>query len=369
MKVGIMTFHRAINYGAILQVLALQKSIEKFNVEVEVIDYRCEKIEKDYSNIRIRKNTVLNDTINSVLSYPIRRKKKNNFLKFMNNNLNLSKEVYYSIDDLFKSNEFYDLFVTGSDQVWDNKCVNFDKAYFLSFVNEAKKKNSYAASFAFGELPSGTEEEYCNRLCDFENISVREDIGVSIFGKLLNREINVNLDPTLLLEKDEWTSYTNENAEKEKYILVYTVNAPKELLKYAENISNKLGCKIIYINDSFKKKAKAEYLRGASPSEFLTLFKNAEIVLTNSFHGTVFSIIFEKKFVVELNSKTNKVNHRSKHLLEFLKLEKRILENIKNDQWGNDIDYENVRLLLRNERKRAVIYLEELLKKPSYKAE
>lgn len=361
MKVGIITFHRAINYGAVLQTLALQKTIEKFNVEVEVIDYRCKTIEDNYSNIRIKKNRIFKDSFNSILSYSIRKSKKDKFYKFNKKNLNLSKEVYYSNKNLKNANSIYDIFITGSDQVWDNKCVNFDSSYFLSFVDESRKKNSYAASFAFSKLPIELTEEYRKRLCNFENISVREEAGKSIFTNLLNRDISVDLDPTLLLDRNEWSLYAEDNFQKEKYILLYSVNKPKELFKYAEDISNKLGYKIIYINDSLKREVNAEYLRSVSPSEFISLFKNAEFILSNSFHGTVFSIIFEKNFLVEINSKNNKVNHRSKNLLELLDLENRILENKQYKDWINNIDYSESKKILKHKRDESLNYLQNLL--------
>ena len=363
MKVAIITFHRAINYGAVLQVLALQESIMKLNHEATVIDYRCKAIEEDYKNIRLKKGVGLKSIVNNVISYPIRYKKKKEFYRFVEKNLNLSSSIYSSNAELIKSNDEYDIFITGSDQVWDDKCVKFDKAYFLDFVSESSKKNSYAASFSFGELPNDLKEEYRARLKDFNNISVREEVGKKIFGQLLNKNIVVSLDPTLLLNKEEWSKYATERLIEQKYILIYSVHAPNKLFKFAEELSNKTGFKLVNINDSWQRKVNAKYLRGISPSEYLSLFKNAQYILTNSFHGTVFSLIFNKKFMVELVSKTNKINHRSKHLLELLGLEDRILENIDGKWQDDDIDYKNVNCILEIERKKSIQYLENILKR------
>lgn len=360
MKIGILTFHRALNYGAVLQALALVKTAEKLGVDVEVIDYRCKRIEEDYKNIKVAKGSFVKDIINSILSYSIRKRKKKNFRRFCSDNLNLSNKVYYSNEELLEANNKYDAFITGSDQVWDNKCADFDKAYFLTFVSDSSKKNSYAASFAFGKIPEGLEDEYKKRLKDFNSISVREEKGKEIFSDILNKDIHIDLDPTLLLDKEEWISYTKENNEDEKYILIYTVNQPKELFSYAEKLSKESGYKLIYINDSLNKKVNAEYKRGISPSEFLTLFLNSEYVLTNSFHGTVFSIIYEKKFMVEINSKKNKINYRAKNLLSMLNLEDRILE--KNKDINNNIDYVYVKDKLDHEKKSSVKYLSSILR-------
>lgn len=360
MKVGILTFHRALNYGAVLQALGLVKTVEKLGVDANVIDYRCKTIEDDYRNIKIEKGSFIKDVVNSALSYKTRKRKKNTFRAFCNNNLNLSSNAYYSNEDLSKLNDQYNTFITGSDQVWDNKCANFDEAYFLTFVNDSNKKNSYAASFAFGELPQGLEDEYKERLKNFNSISVREEKGKNIFSKLLNRDIHIDLDPTLLLDKEEWISYTEKNNESEKYILIYTVNQPRELFSYAEELSKSTGYKLIYINDSLNKKVNAEYKRGVSPSEFLTLFANAEYVLTNSFHGTAFSIIYEKKFIVEINSKKNKINYRSKNLLSMLSLEDRILDGTNDIK--NSINYVDVKNKLDQERKLSIEYLSSIVR-------
>lgn len=361
MKLGIITFHRAINYGAVLQGLALQKALEKLNVDVDIVDYRCRAIEEDYKNIRYNKGTFAKDIINSILCYFVRKRKKNNFREFCNRNMNISNEAYYSKDDLIRANEIYDLFVTGSDQVWDNKCAKFDESYFLTFVDNPKKKNSYAASYAFGDIPQGLEDEYKNRLKDFNNISIREKGGQKIFQNLLKRDVHVDLDPTLLLSKDEWEKYLSKSTEVEKYILLYNVNVPKGLFEYAQRLSKELNCKIVYINDSFKKKVNAEYKKGIGPDEFLSLFANAEYVLTNSFHGTVFSIIFEKKFMVEVISKSNKVNHRSKNLLEALNLGDRICSNIDKDNWNKEINYIEVKDSLNKMRDESIKYLRSLV--------
>lgn len=362
MKAGIITFHRAINYGAILQVLALHEAIKKLGCEVEVIDYRCKVIEDDYKNIRFNKNNIFKSVVNNAISYSTRKSKKDKFYEFGRKNLNLSSEFYSSNEELKKCNGNYDIFITGSDQVWDDKCVKFDEAYFLDFVKENEKKNSYAASFAFGELPLNLKDKYKERLEGFNNISVREEIGKKIFTELLNKEIEISLDPTLLLNQDEWSIFASESKIKDKYILIYSVHAPNKLFTFAEKLAERTGYKLIYINDSMQKKVNAKYIRGASPEEFLSLFKNAEYVLTNSFHGTVFGLIFNKQIMVELISKTQKVNYRSKNLMRLLGLENRILENL-DEKWIDDkINYDEVNEILKIEREKSYNYLEKILK-------
>lgn len=363
MKVGILTFHRAINYGAVLQTLALQEAIQKLNCQVSVIDYLCPKIEYDYKILKINKKKILKDSIKLIINYSIKKRKAIAFNTFNKKFLNVSENSYKSIEELNAANSEYDLFITGSDQVWDNKCAGFDEAYFLTFVDDSKKKNSYAASYSFNEIPTELKGEYKRRLEDFNNISIREKSGQSIYEELLEKEVSISLDPTLLISDNEWKKYIKEPKIKGKYILLYNVNMPNKLFSIAMGLSDKLGYKIVYINDSLIKKINAEYRRGVCPGEFLGLFKNAEYVLTNSFHGTVFSVLFKKKFFVEMISKDGRTNYRSKNLLKDLNLEDRIIENIdiNNIDTDTEINYDKSMEVLKKKREESISYLKKIL--------
>lgn len=357
MKVGILTFHRAINYGAVLQTFALQKVLSRY-CECEVIDYRCKYIENLYKPFNISKDRFIRSLISTILKYRSRKIKMIKFYKFLDNNVKLSPS--FNKSDLKNIEDNYDVFITGSDQVWNNSCAGFDKTYFLDFVSDKRKKNSYAASFGFNKIPNHLEQEYFRLLQGYNNISVREKSGSVIIKCLLGRNVSVHIDPTFLLTKEEWQEYAYPIHQKKKYILLYSVLKPDKILDYATRLSRETGYKIIYINDSPIKKINAQYLRCSSPEEFLGLFNEAEYVITNSFHGTVFSIIFEKKFFAEVNSK-GKMNYRIIDLLEKIGLENRIITNystISNEL----IDYKKVNKKIGLEKQKAFSYLKSIIR-------
>lgn len=327
MKIGIMTFHRAANYGALFQAYALQKTIRKLGCDAQIIDYDCETIRRSSSASQMVGNKV-KALIKLPLQYSIRKKKLAAFEQFIDKHLKLSAP-YSTMRQLVNAQKDYDRLITGSDQVWNTDCAGFDPAYFLSFVPDGIKKNAYAASFGFSDLPSSYAEEYKRRLNGFHCISVRETSGAEIIKSLLGYDVPVVLDPTLLLADEDWKSITPVLPERKKgYILVYNVLKPVQMLHYARRLAEKKGMEILYINDETHKNFDLKHLRALSPEGFLALYKNADYVLTNSFHGTVFSIIFKRPFLSEIEVYKNGVvekNGRVLNLLQALGLQQRTL--------------------------------------------
>ena len=187
MKVGTLTYHRAVNYGAILQTYALQKVLDKLGVENEVIDYRSDFIEWIYKPFCMRKVNNFWNFLTVIEGAPIKSRKMKQFSDFANKNIRVSKEKYTK-SNISNANDVYDLFITGSDQVFNFKCSNNDKNYFLDFVKDTTKKSSYAASFGFDKIPDEHTDEYKRLLSTFENISVREQQGVNIVKESVGKE-------------------------------------------------------------------------------------------------------------------------------------------------------------------------------------
>lgn len=323
MKIGILTFHRAINYGAVLQAYALQKYLVNKNIKVDIIDYRSRVIEESYKPFYYtltRKN--IRSLISDIIKLPIRVKKKNGFNKFLNREFSLSKSMNKS--DLIDIVDKYDLFITGSDQVWNLDITGEDYTYFLDFIQDKYKKASYAASL--GNFNLVNKKETKALLEDFKYISIREESKKNIIEGYINKNVDVSLDPTLLLSKNEWGKIAIDTKKNEEYLLLYTVDKPVKLIDYARRIAREKNLKIIYITEYFERDSDIEYVRDASPEEFLGYFKNANMVLTNSFHGTVFSILFEKCFYVELQGQ-KKYNDRSENLLKNLGLQNRAIKD------------------------------------------
>ncbi|QFJ56300.1 polysaccharide pyruvyl transferase family protein (plasmid) [Pseudobutyrivibrio xylanivorans] len=216
-----------------------------------------------------------------------------------------------------------------------------------------EKENAYAASFGTEKLFDGDPFNYKKLLADFNSISVRERSGVDIVKSESGRDSEVTLDPTLLLTKQEWMSAVGKRPLKEKFIFVYYIRESKDLLEYAKRLSEKTGYKIVNAKNS------PEFFAKCSPSDFLAWIYYSEYFVTNSFHGTVFSLLFNKKFAIELdNGKT--VNNRSKELLETVKVDRTLsLDNI--DRINEETDYSAVECILETERAKSIEFIKKAL--------
>lgn len=314
MKIAIVTFQDAQNYGAVLQAFAL-KSIISTYAKCDVINYYNEYFHATEEN---------RNFIRSIISGLYKKKRKiraNGFNKFLNEYIiNFGEEIHD--DGLERLNYEYDLFITGSDQVWNLQCSGHNTVYFLDFVKDHRKKSSYAASFGGDDI--GHKKEYERLLGDFANISVREESGQKLIKDILGKSVPVVLDPTFLPEKEFWINSFQLRFSK-SYILIYEVLNGIEIENYARELARKTGLRIVCITSSNKPKVGMNVIREAGPVEWLNLFSNSAYILTNSFHGVAFSLIFEKQFYVELLSLSTKTNTRITELLHLLNLDDRVL--------------------------------------------
>lgn len=333
-KIGILTFHEADNYGAILQAYALNKVLSGS----EIINYHNRYIFEQTQ--KLPKGNV----VKKIVAYIFKKIKHYNFLKFIKTYLDLS-DIYTS-KNMNLVNEKFSKVVVGSDQVWNMECTNNDIFYFLPTVDK-KKKYSYAASFGSASFPAKECAEY---LSEFQIVSLREK---KYFENVhsINKNVRFDLDPTLLLSADQWGSIATKRILKDKYVFVYTVGEPIELLHNAKDYAKKNGCKLI------TNKRSLEFLLNCSPEDFISWVMFADCVFTNSFHGTVFSTIFHKKFYVECKQ-VNGFNNRAEFLLKLLGLETRLIYAELDD---TDVNWENVDNNLAQERNKSMIYLETIM--------
>lgn len=376
-KIGILTFHRANNYGAVLQAYALNKTLNDLGADAEEIDY-FPTIFKNiyYMNSPFSfKHPGISLKIRKLLVHKILKKRNKGFDNFVNSTLKLSKK--YSQNDLLSCETLpYDAFITGSDQVWHDTCARFDPIFFLDFpAAENKKKYSYAASFNLNVLPEDKYSEYHSRLSKFNGYSVREQAAVDIIKQLLNIKSNVHCDPTFLVNVEQWRKLIS-NADKNirdikiPFVFVYYVKPSKMLMEYAKRISFVKKLPVICVPcsmefDVMRKTAYSEYgfklFPDASPYDFLSLINSAELVLTNSFHGTAFSVIFKKKFFVVLDSDDGSLNSRSKNLLDKLNLTTRILDSqTRIEQIESSIDWKYSDNTIKKEVTEALKYLKQI---------
>lgn len=343
-KIGILTFHNADNVGAVLQAFALQKTlIDKFGVDAEIVDYMCEKIE---STKHIKKCFSLKDYIKVIplsLYYFIKRFGFNEFRK---SHLRLTNK--YTNKNINSVSDRFDTFITGSDQVWNLDCTGDDYTYFLDFVKDVPKF-SYAASIGSYKFHGFEEERVAKLLSTFSKISLRENSGRAQLEKLGVSNICVHSDPVTLLSAKEWCEYVGKSIIKDKYVLVYLVVPDVNVTNAAKEYAKKHNCKII------NNKKSIEFILHNSPSYFLTWIKNAECVFTNSFHGTAFSMIFNKRLAVDITMTNGSINNR---VYDFLEKNESMKCVITKDNLFGAIP--NCVTSINNLRKDALCYLEEI---------
>lgn len=367
-KVCLITLHRVKNYGSVLQTYATQIVLEEMGFDVEIIDYypsrysflgMLKRIKNQ--NKYIKKSFLLRMVARFIIipSYFLRFKAFNNFIY---SHLKMSSDTYKTYEALSKKIPLADIYITGSDQVWNSEWNDgIDKSLFLGFVPKEKRKIAYAASFGKKELDNYEKEETAALLKRYDDISVRETSGVEIVKSLgINKVTNV-VDPTLLLSGDKWREISSNRYNNKKYILVYNLNRNKKIDKYAENLSIKTGLKIFYLSyqlHEFYKKGKM--ICNPKVADFISLIDNASYIISDSFHATAFSINLNKQFVIVY---PGKYSTRIQSLLKYLKLEDRVARNEEDlDIIKKDIDYKNINKRIEIMRKESLSWLKKSLK-------
>lgn len=299
LKIATLTFHTAINYGAVLQAYALQNAIVKLGYDSEVIDYTCDAIARNYSQSKSNAKDIVKGIINKrVLETRLAR-----FEEFINNRIKTSGPV--SSDGLCRLSRRYDGVIVGSDQVWNTKLTGCDGAYLLDFV-EPEKRMAYAASMGISRWELKEEEEIAGHLAQFSQITVRETTSADYIETLIGKRPKVVCDPVFLLTESEWSGIAGERLIEEGYALLFCLGSlPAECVRWArrEARKNKIQLALVYLGNI--PVFGMEDYRDAGPIEFLNLVKHAEFVVTPSFHGCCFSILFNKSFYWFNSSKTD----------------------------------------------------------------
>ena len=380
-RIAILTFLHAYNYGAELQCFALQYKLRLLKYKVEVIDlYRPLNKEfvksnnykqifsfKDRRTLRKKINIFIMHSLGCLFRLIYRRRSKNRkrlFYEFHEKYTNLTKQKFYNFDSLYVANwSLYSHFVVGSDQVWNFENPFSPEPYFLTFAPKTAKKISYAASLGHKILPNIVAEKYKQWFADFDSISLREQEGAELVSRLLKKDVECVLDPTLLLSRQEWyDKFGLVDKNVEKYVLVYVLVHSDYSVNLAKYIASKLNLKVKLIAtsiwSSYASKKGVEILYNIGPKEFVELFANAFFVVTNSFHGTAFSVNFNKPFYSTPRSK-NLVNSMFTSLLNKVGLSDRLLYDGSEfpSKIITDIDFESVNMHLEKERQHSLAYL------------
>lgn len=352
MRIGIITFHKALNHGAVLQTYALYRSVKKLagaGDDVFILDHVGAQMKKQYALLHLSYNMSFN--IKQGIILPAKILKKNRFNRFLKSNLRFKAVIS---DD--------DRMITGSDQVWNLDIMYGDKAYFLDFVKDPHHKNSYAASFGTESIADKYIDEITRLLNDFNKISVREETGRQIIKEIINRDVPVVLDPTMLLGMDEWKEVAEKRRLRKDYILLYALAGSDALFSFTNALSGKTSLQIICVaNENAKKTQKFRYKNFAGPCEWISLMMNASYIVTDSFHGTAFAINFKKPFFVELSPALLAVSSRLDNLLGMFGLSERKIVDGKNNNMDKTIDYDRVDITLEKEKEKSIGYLKSII--------
>ena len=328
MKIGILTFHCAHNYGAVLQCYALQETLRQMGHEVEVIDYRPDYLVKPYKWFDIHW-FISRNPINAARKFSkeivlllTRIKRYRAFEKFISSRLNVSDRVNF---DSIPSK--YDIYIMGSDQIWNPYITHgFEPAYFgkFKFSKEKRKYIAYAASMETKSLGEKAQNFYKQTLKNFDAVSVREFQLATLLQPLTDKKIETVLDPTLLADSSIWNKIAKRPKINQKYVLVYQVRGEKQnILSVANKIACQLNAVVVEVTSWFSIQFKRIKIQNAAPEEFLGLIKYASFVVTTSFHGTAFSVIFNRPFYcIRLD---DGCDTRSMSLLKNIGLENRMI--------------------------------------------
>lgn len=345
-RIAILTFFKSGNFGGELQAYALQKVLREYGYNVEVL-HQLRPNNKEFVHTgnfkpiynptdsktkksRVKGKIIANLTkIFNVFFGKNSRVRLQRFEDFEKKHINLTSKVFTSFDDLYSSKLDYDVYIVGSDQVWNYEYVFSPEPYFLTFANENALKISYAASIGHSSLPDEVIPFYKKWLESFNSISLRESQGVDIVKSITEKEAITVLDPTLLIPKNDWLKFFDLKCTQsnEKYLLIYILVESTYVFEKAREIANHLNLKIKRVvprSWSRQNYSDIENIYDAGPIEFIDLFANASFVLTNSFHGTAFSVNFNIPFY-SIPKRTKKTNSRFINLLNLVGLQDRIV--------------------------------------------
>ena len=352
MKIGIITFHRAHNYGAVLQCYALQEILKRIGHDAYVIDYYQPAIEHSYKVFqwRIFRGNLIRPRgmyqYLTKLSMRIEREKK--FTAFRNQYFHLSTACYNRTDI-----PAMDAYIIGSDQLWNlHITAGIDNVFLGNFERPKDSRLlSYAISGNLKALALFTDEQLKRYTSDFETVSLREEAMAKNVAQRTGFNTRIDLDPTLLTDYSLWEGMVNNEFKDQRYVLMYQVRRPKgdpNLLNHkAMQLAKRMNCKVIDMTD----------MTTYSPSQFVSLFKHAQCVVTSSFHATVFALIFERPLYSALLHDGG--DDRYENLLHNLGAEK-LLAETDFDPQPFKFDYTEIRNKLKKLRQDSLQYLQNI---------
>lgn len=365
-RIGLVTLYEADNFGTCLQAYALHKRIIDYGYECDIIRFDRNLASPQVSRIRTITSLGIRRTIDILLSKKTIQAQKAKFAAFRKKNYTYSKYLYSSIAEVSNADFKYDAFVTGSDMVWSWESRSFLDYYFLKFAKEGSRI-SYAPSFGNTNFTDEMKEYYSEAVRGIDYCSCREKKGQVYISDELNKKCILAADPTLLIPEKEWNALISKSRTKDKNVLIYMFgDIPEETNKRIKNLE-KWGYKIRYIPQMhyqylYEKKMGNDAF---GPIEFLEAFRDSSFVITNTYHGLMFSLIYKKPFVMfhrDQGEHWNIHEERMQSVLETLNLQERYIsfsDEIKEDYLK--LDYDSVDLKLQAQIQQSCEFLSDSL--------
>lgn len=370
MNTGLVTFYHIHHYGAALQACATERAVEQLGGTCEIINYYVNQ-----NNDLFRRPSGLGAAAadaHTALHYGALKTRYERFEHFASENLRVAPHRYESLAELRGNPPAYDVYLSGSDQIWNPKIFpdgRFDPVFFSAFTSG--RKIAYAPSFGVPYIPDEMKAELRGYLESFSHLSVREVQGQEIIRNTLGREVPEVLDPTLLLTREQWGALAAPSAGRGAYILVYCISRPGALTPYIRRLAEQTGLPVVQLCGIRRGVCPgARCVLDAGPAEFLSLFRDAAYVCTNSFHGTVFSVQFQKPFFTAVAPAEMAAPERSRtySLLDSLGLTHRIIGKGDTAALTGTVDWAAVTEKLERARRASLDYLRCALENRPYES-
>lgn len=357
-KVGCITFHASHNYGSVLQAYALQEFVKNNfkDIEYKIINLRTQR-QKDIYSV-FPKSASLKYKIFVILNYSKLKAKYDRFENFINTRLELTEE--FSNENVTEEKFVFDYYISGGDQCWNIRCADFSWLYYLPFVKKAKKI-SYAVSLGPKRLDFSEQEKKKIKSCveSYTQLSLREAGSINQLKKLSSKEMQQNIDPVLLLNKNDWIKIIGEKIEKSPYIFLYILDGDLQAYSFAKRLSKLTKKKVVLTKPVCKEDFFHNFANrfDCGPLEFLNYIYYADAVISTSFHGCVFASIFERPLLTLNADKDN----RRKYFLEKYGLEERNIDfDVSDDelhQLLKNCDYKKFKEEVKAEQEESLKYL------------
>ena len=363
-KISLLTIHLGANFGSILQTIATVVVLKKMDCVIEVVNYvpdRC-----TWRRFFIDTIKVPSKLIRIFISLPVVAINKHIYNSFLAKHVKVSTPIY-SHDDFVGKCPLADIYMTGSDQVWNSiHNEGLDKHYYFADFPENTVKIAYSSSIGRVSLEQDEYNKVKLLLRTYKAISVREESAKKIIENM-GYNVTQLVDPTFMLNKEEWKEYMSNRIVHDSYLLVYlpyNIHDKRIIYKSVRKISDKMNLKVVTFANHhiLPEKMADKTIYFANPGDFLSLMYYADYVVTNSFHGTAFSIVMNKPFFVYL---PNKFGTRILSILNLCSLQNRLLEAdefVSDEKMNVALDYTRVNGLLDGERKRTYMFLNDALK-------